>query len=1168
MKLRRVVLAGFKSFAERTVIDVGEGIMGIVGPNGCGKSNIVDALRWVMGESRASQLRQDVSADIIFNGTDRRRAADWCSVELLLVNDGSRDIGMWQEYAELSVRRQLERDGESNYFINGQRVRRRDVVDLFSGTGTGARSYGIVEQERVTQIVRAEPQRIRAHLEEAAGVAIYKERRRETENRMEVSEANLARLDDTIRELKRQQAALAKQAELTGRIRKTKKRLQEARDLELVLRHENLASTHAESLVLAQHATDQTSVIKKERDKIEADLVAMRQERQQAATQLNTKQGEHYQALANLERARQELKDHELSQAQDRQMLHEADAAAVEQEAKSEELKHTIADLNSSLTKLKTKSKQAKEAAQQASKERDKAQRRVEIVQNEVQQAEVRLQEAAQAESAAVATAQLVQHRLDDIGRTLSSAGQDLANLAPAEGVDEEALAKLRTTTKQVQEEAVANERQRQELNEEMMAVREELVRLQGQLGGLQAEQTLLQLVSGRLRQKYAGWLQERGLENAKQVVEEAGIVAPGLERALDAALAAYLAGFLVSDLAKLLNEESLPEGLVLVDRNVVDRQRQVGPAKEGLRQLFVHIKVAPKWENMVANWLAGVYLAEDHATALQNLAKLAPGELIVTADGACFQDGVVRAASNQETGVEWNTRLSEVDKKLVATGKEITTAEHEFASLEKQHNKFVNDGEILAAKRYETDAILVVAETEAMRRKHANDYRQEQLQRLQTLQDQATAERKSRSHEEKTAQQAVAKAKDLSSARAMSLQESRARLTQEQEQVDALRETYTTKEAELRDATLTSTHQSQRQQELNERLVEVTIELAKTRTHIVECQARLRSDGAGKLKDAVVRTDKLAQAAQREVTAADDKAQKLESHIADYEAQYAKLRVRLEEEAAELRELELATATKRAETESVKRQLEDRNWDEEQVTALRQSYQDLESVVTLITKLEVRIERAGPVNYAADEEHSACEMRLAEVQGQSNDIREALSSLQDAIKRIDAEMLERIKAVHASLSLSFDKLFKLLFEGGSATIELVGDNLLAAGLQLRATPPGKKVTNIQSLSGGEKTLTAIAFLFALNKFNPPPYCVLDEVDAALDEANTLRFCRLLESMHDQSQFIIITHNKQVIERVNHMIGVTQEEKGVSRLVSVNVDEALAQARAAGGAGG
>lgn len=1161
-------MAGFKSFADRTSFKLGGQITAVVGPNGCGKSNIVDAVRWVMGESRASQMRQGTSYDMIFNGSGKRKAADLCSVEMHLSNDGSRDLGMWKDYAEISVRRSLERDGDSAYFINGQRVRRRDVVDLFAGTGIGARSYGVVEQEQITRIVQAEPKRIRGHLEEVAGVATYKERRKETERRIDTAQTNLARLEDIVAELTRQMEALARQAKQTVRVRKYKQELDLLQRFEMLLRTEELLAAGKEATAKMAEFAKQLDAAKARVTAKETALKELRSTRQTQNDRLGELQAKHYGTQAKLEQLRSSEREFDLRFEQEQAKLTAAQQTIAEQETAGGQLEQEIATLVTRVADL---------VAQVATKEKENDRllalfEQAQATSQAKTQAQLTVAEKLAAQTGLLQQAQakcdLASQRLADVTATLDASKQELHNLAPAQVADDSELVAAKESAKQAAAAALAMEQQRQRRSDELAIAKEDLLSAQARLGGLHAEQELLEGLAQKAQERqasYQSWLTEQGINQAKLLTEVTNIQAPGLEAAVDAVLERFVDGFVVDDYQHLAAATNQPKGLVLV--TPPPKTTVVPTNKTGLELLSAKISVASGWEGFLAVALAGVYLAPDLPTALAAQSKLAPGERIVTPAGQILSLGMLATPPSKEVGMAWEARRHKVSQEITALEQEIATAKTQVEQLSQHYAQDTEQGKALASKRLAADQQVAKLQAEFLRAQHAFEFYGKQQHRLnETIAELTTAvagrEQDFHAAEANLAttttafekiQQEVAAAKQVQSKASAS--------------ADTARTAHNQLEIELRDLRLTINHEQQREQDLHGRLATLQHSLQESRDQANKLQQQLASMSkqqlAKQIKHAIAEESKAKTAlevAQAEATKLASAETKLEHELLDAKTTEENL-------ARDYRELELDANTKAAEAKVAQTQLAEHGGPpvELETEELREKYPTPAAARDWLEKLRRKIENAGPINYAADVEHAECETRMQATNAQIQDLQTALASLNAAIERIDTEMLERLRNVFEEVNQRFNRLFGTLFDGGSARLELVGQDLLADGIVLKANPPGKKVATITALSGGEKTLTALAFLFALNELNPPPFCILDEVDAALDDANTRRFCRLIDSMRAEAQFVLITHNKAVLESIDHLVGVTQEEKGVSKLVAVKVEEAVANAQAAGG---
>ncbi len=1157
MKLISIVLSGFKSFAERTEIKLDSGITAVVGPNGCGKSNVSDAVRWVMGESRASRLRQDNTADIIFNGCSTRAASDWCSVEMRLHNDSKRDLGMWSNYAELSIRRQVDRGGDSNYFINGQRVRRRDVTDLFAGTGSGARSYGIVAQEQITHIVQSDPQNLRALLEDAAGVSTYKERRKETERRLVHSQDNLERLEDLAGELRQRVKTLAKQAKLADTVRQTEVQLNHVKCLELVYRLEQLQEISASAKIQLDQASEKKGVVQQQLINQEDKLRQARTVRQHKADKLPKLQGAHYEASSELERVRQQIREDEIVHQQNQQMYTDTEAAIKVQLSSEKQITNDLKDLNTKVAAAAAQHEQTAKEELTAKRSLSKYQSDFAKARQNVELQQITLNKAIHFEREATSTKKLAEQRETDNKLLLASAEQELTNLAPADKFDQRSLEALRESAATAKQEAQNCAARLQKSQDDLLELREEFYRFQSKIGGMKTEQQLLENVAGEHQQRYGQWLKDNNITNTSRIVERALFEAEGLECAVDAALAVLLNGFEVDDLAKYSKSEDLPEGLVLVNPNASTSTNARYKAHSHMQLLIDKITCPQLWQATLANWLSGVYLAADHATALVWQKQIRAGEMVVTADGRCYYPAAICVPDKRGSKLQLQSQLKRVAKQIAVANDKFVQLQQRLDNQKISYAKLVAQSKQLASVREKTQQKLAESEREAMRCAHTNQFHADQTKRLSAsivgakemikqqkqLAEQAFSELQKASGD-------VQEASDLHQKLGVALADCEA-------QLEGQREVCARLSAALRESQLSATHEQQRVVDLQNRLSEHRQQLADNRQRSTQIKAQF------KLRD-TDRFERELKAVERKVVKTKQALEKMEYQAQEAskqeviaEQEMTQIRQGVEQQSQACHQLEIDFTGRSSEARAVQAQIEQFNINPQDLENTRRQCGNADQASRLAEKLRSKIDNVGEVNYAAEAEHVEAQQRLEQTQVQMDDLGEAMEALRVAIGRIDQEMLARLKQVFSNLNLSFDTLFKNLFEGGSAALNMTGDSLLSAGLRLDVCPPGKRVSNIQALSGGEKTLVGLAFLFALNELNSPPFCILDEADAALDEANTLRFSRLVDAMRSKTQFLIITHNRAVMENVERMIGITQEQKGISKVVSVKMKSLL-----------
>ena len=1165
MKLESLSLAGFKSFADRTVIRLDRPQIAVVGPNGCGKSNVVDALRWIMGETRASQLRQESSRDIIFAGAAGRRPADWCSVELRLSNDGSRDLGMWTDVAEIVIKRQIERDGESQFFINGQRMRRRDVADLFSGTGAGARSYGVVEQEQVTQLVQSEPQRLRSHLEEAAGVATYKARRRETERRLEITEANMTRLGDQEAAITQQAEVLQRQAKQAIKARELAEQFKTAQALESTLRlaaarqrEQSADEEVAQARALLDQARQRHEDARRRED-------AARSAREKATRTHNDALGQQYKVAADLELLRNRQRETEQARLRDERELEAAREASRASEKAQQELRTSISELESSLDDYGRTESSASRSVEQIESELAALRQQLADANEAIGSAEREASAAVDRRNEAFAAADVARHRLADLQKAAADAERELQALPAASDPDQagqEKRARAVAAAAARLEELSARQRQ---LSQSLQIGREEMVRLESSAGSIEGQLQLLEKVSQRAVAKNADWFERHSQQDAQRLAKVAQLEAAGLERALDAVIGRQLEGFVVPSIDKAHGSEELPEGLSLVAEAAAPAAPAPTQPPAGTEPLAAKVSAGKQWQPLFAVWLHGVYLAPSAAVARAAAADLQPGQIVVTAAGEIWGCGYAHGLLHREAGMEWIAAIKRARRQLADLERRISEGKKEQEALEgkcsgQEKEQAAAEEKLLAAR-----SDLAAMEDENRRRSQEAEFLGQRRRRLLELAKRSNQDLQARRQELAAAEAALAKAEAASGERGQKVAGMREDLSRLAAAIDKLRAEQSAQADAGRSASQSTGHARERLADMRKRMQEHAQTIAAAGSKAKEIEAGLARHRQGDLPGQLAACEQqAAKAAERleQATAANDKAVLAEK---DAGAQVVQLRAGQEEanEALHARQMEIAQLG--AEVKSCAEQLAKLECDRQQIDELQKKHATVAAAAEHAARLERRISGIGPVNYAADAELAACQQRVSEIAGQRQDLQDATDELRAAIDRIDREMLARLKDSFARINKRFGQLFAVLFDGGEAELVMTGESLLDAGLQLRASPPGKKVSAIQSLSGGEKTLTALAFLFALNDLNPPPFCVLDEVDAALDDANTRRFCQLLDSMAERSQFIVITHNKIVIDSADQLVGVTQEQKGVSKVISVQVEEAIRVAQSQAG---
>ena len=1165
MRLQSIKLSGFKSFAEPTQLLLPGKLVGVVGPNGCGKSNIMDAVRWVLGESRASELRGESMQDVIFNGTTQRKAASRASVELVFDNSDHRIGGQWGQFAEIAVRRVLTRDGTSSYFINNQSVRRRDVQDVFLGTGLGPRAYAIIGQGTISRIIESRPEELRLFLEEAAGVSKYKERRRETENRIADTRENLTRVEDILRELSANLSKLEKQAQAAVQFQSLQKEATRKQQQQWFLKRTEAAAEQSRVQAEAAQTTNVLESRTADLRQTEADLEQVRQSHYAAGDEVNQAQGALYEASTEVGRLEAEIRfvvDGRQRSAQRISSLGEqirqwaqrredAQTDSVQVSASLEGGESQVSILAAQLAALDAQLPLLEAALQTAQAAADTQRGAVALVQQEIQ----------------VLAAE--QRSMQDQERQLQGRAERL-------GADRQALAapddaQLQALATQAAQAAAANENaqqqlvqsqealpaldagrraQQQRVNTESSALADVAARL-GALKALQERVT----TEGKLRP----WLRKHGLDGLQALWNRLQ-VAPGWESALEAALRERLGALEVSrlDMVAAFAVDPPPTKLTFFTPDPALAEAVAGDLPPLLAQVQSH---HPAQGRVLADWLRGCYSAESFEDALAQRGRLGAGEAFYLRSGHVVTAHSVGlyAPDSEQAG-------------LLARAQEIANLERSVAA----------QTETLAEAR----RALAQAETGYAEASDA-------LQRLR----QQAALAQSQSHALQMESLRAAQLAEQTRSRATQLD---ADLGEVQAQLDALRTRRAQADSRFESLDEQLAQAQEAHAKLDDQVLDAQRQLAQWRDQhralerqAQEAQFAQRSVQArlAELARAVETAAQQSAALQQELEAAQAELLQLDDAAATAGLQAA-LALKLEREqalAAQRTRYDGLTATLRAsderrlklerELEPLRQRITDFQLKEQ---AARLGYEQFDGFLTeaqadldalaadladgsvRLPALQAEIERLqqaiaamGAVNLAAPEELAVAGERKTFLDAQSADLQEAMATLEDAIRTIDGETRQLLAATFEQVNGHFGRMFPELFGGGNAQLVMTGDEILDAGVQVVAQPPGKKNQTIHLLSGGEKALTAIALVFAIFQLNPAPFCLLDEVDAPLDDANTERYSKLVRSMSQGTQFLFISHNKIAMEMAEQLIGVTMQEQGVSRIVVVDMASAV-----------
>jgi len=1169
VRLTQIKLAGFKSFVDPTVIPVPSQMVGVVGPNGCGKSNIIDAVRWVLGESKASELRGESMQDVIFNGSGNRKPAARASVELVFDNSAGRAAGQWSTYAEIAVRRVLTRDGTSSYYVNNQQVRRRDIHDIFLGTGLGARGYAIIGQGMISRLIEARPEELRVFLEEAAGVSRYKERRRETENRLSDTRENLTRVEDILRELGSQLEKLEAQAEVAGRYRELQAEGEKKQHAFWYLKESAAREDRQRTAQEIEKAQTELEAALAELRAGESALESRRQAHYAAGDAVHTAQGALYEANAQVSRLESEIRHVVESRNRLQARRDQLGEQVAEWEAQQTHCQEQIAQTEDDLATAAARTEEARLAAEAAHAELPDTEASVraaaasrDAMRTELARVEQNLALAAQTQRESDRQIQALDQRRErleqelreldspDPARLEQLAGDKVAAEDQLRGAQDE----LTTLEARVPEADAERSRAQSAAHDEAQS----LARLEARLAALTKLQEDVQK-QGALEP----WLAKHELAGLGRLWQKLHIE-QGWETALEAVLRERMAALEVRNLdwAKAFADDAPPARLAFYQLPPAAPAPQV-PA--GLTPLSSLLKVTdPDLRTLLTGWLRDAYTATDLGQALAARATLPAGAVLVVRQGHVVDAHGVRfyAPDSEQAG-------------LLARQQEIENLQRE----------------IKAAQLIADQSRAAVARSEAA---------WQQVSQALGPARQRVAEVTRRLHDIQLEHSRLQQQAEQSGERAARLHEDLAEIAAQQEELAATRE-----EAEARFETLDAElaeHQSAfADAEIAGETLAAQAEAARTRLRDLERAAQEAEFAERGLAARMTELQRNLQLAGEQIRRATVEREQLETDLASLDATASqaglqdalelraeredalgRVRIELDTLAAQLREadearmqlersleprrariteLQLQEQAARLSQEQYTEQLDERQVDREQLAqelaAQPETWQRANWLQSEVQRISHQVDSLGSVNLAALDELSAARERKGFLDAQHQDLLTAIETLEDAIRKIDRETRQLLQETFDTVNGHFGELFPRLFGGGEARLVMTGEEILDAGVQVMAQPPGKRNSTIHLLSGGEKALTATALVFALFKLNPAPFCLLDEVDAPLDDANTERYANLVGSMSEQTQFLFISHNKIAMQMARQLIGVTMQEQGVSRIVAVDIDSAV-----------
>ena len=1163
MRLKCIKLAGFKSFVDPTTVNFPSNLCAVVGPNGCGKSNIIDAVRWVMGESSAKNLRGENMTDVIFNGSSGRKPVGQASIELVFDNSDGTLLGEYAAFTEISIKRKVSRDGDNSYYLNGTKCRRRDITDIFLGTGLGPRSYAIIEQGMISKLIEAKPEDLRVYIEEAAGISKYKERRRDTESRMRRTQENLERLTDIRDELERQLARLQRQAQAAEKYAEYKKeeRLLKAQLQALKFQQLDLQAKAKQAgirdleLRMESFVTDQVNK--------DTQIEKYRSQYTELGDKFNEVQGRYYAIGAEIARLEQSIQ-HASERARQLQAdldqtsrdSKEAEENLLIDTQKTEAWEEELLELEPELELVKA----AEETSGESLIDAEEAMQRWQNDWDSFNQRAAEPRQRAEVQQSRIQHLEQVQQRLL---QRIEKLREEKANLQ--DGSDDESINEL---TEQLAELDLVADEKRMQLDafveqldstrndnnrfvNELDQARSQLQKMRGRHSSLEA---LQQAAMGEKNKAVTQWLAQNDLTNKPRLAESIS-VADGWDKALETVLGNALQAVCVDQVDAVTGLlENLTQGeLVLFDTNAK------APSAPTTKASLLSAKVTASWD--AQGLLAGIYIADDLTAALALRKQLSANESVITRDGIWLSPHWVRVTRDTDASSGVIARRQELEELAAA----IASAEENIETLSVQ----LEDGRA-TIKRLEQDRETLRRQVDEENRKYGE--LRSQLSAKQVRIEQMNMRRERADNEIREArEQMEQEAEHLSEAR-MILSEA----IEMMEQDTDLRESLLQQRDDIRTGLDTA---RQRARHDKDKAHEIAMRYQSVKTQLDSIRL-----GIGRLRE---QTSRLQERREQLLASIADNRDPVEEYKLELEASLSKrlsveaslteARRALETVEHELRNSEQARNRAEQEVQAVRAHLEQERLAAQMfevqragiVEQLQEEELNLDIILaempegTEVKPLEEELEslagkisRLGPINLAAIDEYKTESERKNYLDAQNADLIEALETLENAIKRIDRETRTRFKETFDQVNKSLQELFPKVFGGGHAYLELTGEELLDTGITIMARPPGKRNSTIHLLSGGEKALTAIALVFSIFRLNPAPFCMLDEVDAPLDDANVGRYARMVEEMSAQVQFIYITHNKNAMEMAHQLLGVTMHEPGVSRLVTVDVDEA------------
>lgn len=1167
MQLSKIKLSGFKSFVDPTTIMLPSKLVAIVGPNGCGKSNIIDAVTWVMGESSPKYLRGEALTDVIFNGSSARKPVGQASVELVFDNSDGAIGGEYAKFAEVSIKRVLNRESDSTYFLNGVRCRKRDVVDLFLGTGLGPRSYSIIGQNMISRVIEAKPDDLRTYLEEAAGISKYKDRRHETELRIQHTKENLNRVNDLRVELEKQLSHLKHQANVAEKFKSLKQQERVLRAELYGIQWRQLDSQMVSSTLEIQREETALEARNSELSSTDREIEQIRHEMRVVHDAFQEVQRRYYAVGNEITRIEQDILHH-----QERRHQWENDLKQIEHDWHT--LKNQISENEDDLRSIEREIQSLDPQFETVSKEAQRMHEQFAAAEENVQAWQNRWDDFNQASAKTTQVVQVEKTRIQHVEQKIAflqkrqeqlQQDQDRFNFSELNRELEEYSKQSYEVADQlnyqneqlndVRKEINTLQSAQQDSNVNLDKVRSELQRLRGQQASLEA---LQQTALGQRDNPAAEWADRHELGTKTRLAQNIE-VEKGWEYAVEKVLGFCLQAICVDQMDEVmphlddfksgnLSVFTKAPGLALVNKN---------PKGELLLQ-----KIKSAWP--LDSLLSNIYVADSIEEGLTICESLEIDESVVTREGIWMnrswlkvlreEDPAAGVFQREEELKQLNQRIVQLQTTQKALEKNIAERSITVQKLEEQRDRLQ---ETYSHQQAQSAQI------------HAQQkMKQERLTELRAQSERFIKEQEECAMQLKKAQNEVLQARLVLDEAMTTLEEqtkNREVLLNERERVrkefQHLREQTNQKKEQMHELEIRIQTSASQKASLHQSMAHFQAQLSALNERKITLQSELTSmppletlkKSLSRALDKHVSVEVELNTARVGVETLDQEYRRLEEKRQIIERDINKVRNTLEA-------LRVERQGHKVKTDTIQEQLKETDFKLEDI--LKELPQDItpEEWQNKLEQVVQRINRLGPINLVAIDEYATCQERKQYLDKQFEDLQAGLNTLEEAIAKIDKETKTRFKETFDKVNARFQELFPAVFGGGKAYLELNSDNLLEAGVTMMACPPGKRNTSIYLLSGGEKSLTAIALIFSIFYLNPAPFCLLDEVDAALDDANILRFTHLVKMMADKTQFLFISHNKITIEMAEHLIGVTMNEPGVSRLVSVDIEKAMSLA--------